>query len=118
EARGVAEGGIGVGFVIDAHENLRRIQRDRAERAHSETGGTPVRVACRHDRHSGGEVTENTAKVVGRDHSIYVAGRVAKNQARAGPGRPALAGGRASNVLLGSTLNETAAGFKSKQHST
>src|SRR5436189_198897 len=85
------------------------VPRDRAERAHRESRRTAVGVACGHDRHSGREVTENTAKLVGRDHLSYVSGSVGKNQARASPGRPALAGGRASNVLLGSTLNETAA---------
>jgi len=109
EAIAVAQRGIALRLVIDTHEDLRRIERDGAERAHRESRRTAVGVACGHDRHSGREVTENTAKLVGRDHPSYVSGSVGKNQARASPGRPALAGGRASNVLLGSTLNETAA---------
>src|SRR5207253_3338343 len=105
-------------FVIHAHEDLRRIERDGAERADREAGGTPVCVPGGDDGDSRGEVTENTAKLFGSDHLNYVAGRVGENQARAGPGRPALAGGRASNVQLGSTLDETAAPSGSNRRST
>src|SRR5206468_11062300 len=118
EVSAVAQRRITLRLVVHADQDLRRIERDRAERAHGEPGRTAVGVTRGDERAPRGEVTENATKLFGGDHSTYVSGRVGKNQARAGAGRPALAGGRASNILLGSTLDETAAPSGSNRRST
>src|SRR5688572_24185152 len=105
EAGAVTQCRIALGFVIDAHQDLRRVQRHGAERADRQARGAGLGVGGGEDGHAGGEVTENTTKVVRSDHRFYVSGRGGSNQARASPGRPALAGGRASNVTAWSTLS-------------
>jgi len=107
EAAVVAQRREALRLVIHADQDERRLQRDGGEGAAGEAGRTLVRIRGGHHRDARTEVTENLTKVVGGNHRPYLAGSPLESKihgrktvARAGPGRPALAGGGHRTDLL------------------